>query len=531
MATTAPAIRDAMIALLEAATPTVHTGQPFRAYREHEDFREWAGKNPDACLRRFSIRYLGSMAPAAVSNILEEERSDTFEVVIAYPASSRHGGRRMTGLDDIIYGDQKKAHATIGPPGYQSLTATACVLHQDDWEREDADAVLFAVVRYDVHWYEATGALPSNVNVTGLYGALPEGTILTLAGDGEDALRALVVENGLFKLTYEEQDGQEPASLQVYLKIDGAWTRICSTVYGDWSFFVAPIEVAYDEIEIIEASGDAVEVAFRLLVHELDVPYLSSFGVTSRDEDGGANYHSNATVKAITELRVTKLIRMERGKAGYFHAWHSEPRCAPSLKNLLDGPGSVENNESDFGEREFGPGYGSSVAFSSNEEAGVARFPAWGDRAIWDTAATEIGQAIPNHTFWFGIDDANYGVMAHASYAQTQNNAAGFPRQQLTGPWWFADIPSTAVVTGICRYNVQQMPLESGVWQFGSALGQSTNHFCHSWPDDDGRMLKFQVFYGAFAYDADTSSDYANEPKQVLRDECARLAAALEWPS
>lgn len=68
MATTAAAIRDAMIAIVEALTPATHAGDRFHAHRELMPIREWAEANPGACLRRFSIRALGQPRSAVVSN-------------------------------------------------------------------------------------------------------------------------------------------------------------------------------------------------------------------------------------------------------------------------------------------------------------------------------------------------------------------------------------------------------------------------------------------------------------------------------
>jgi len=155
MATTAGAIRDVMLAAVEAKTPTVESGTPFLAFREQVDFREWAAQHPDACLRRVSIRNLGSQEPAAVTNTLTEETSDTFEVIVAYPSNHRFGGKARTSLDDAIEADQIAIHATIGPPGYASLAAAATVLHQESWSRETAGSATLAVITYRVDYYRS----------------------------------------------------------------------------------------------------------------------------------------------------------------------------------------------------------------------------------------------------------------------------------------------------------------------------------------------------------------------------------------
>jgi hypothetical protein len=155
VATTGAAIRDAMIALVEAITPSTHAGDKFIAHREVQPLRDWAEANPGGCLRRFSIRSTGQPRPAPVSTTLVEETSDTFEIVVAYPTDGRQGEDWLLDLDDAIESDQTSIHKTIGPPGYASLTATATVIHEDPFTREDGSPVTFGVIRYRVDWYRS----------------------------------------------------------------------------------------------------------------------------------------------------------------------------------------------------------------------------------------------------------------------------------------------------------------------------------------------------------------------------------------
>jgi len=155
MATTAGAIRSVMLTAVEALTPTSHSGDPFRAWRERMPLMDWAPEHADQCLRRVSIRNEGSQEPAAITDTLTEETSDTFEIVVAYPTNHRFGEKALTSLDDVIEEDTTKIHATIGPPGYASLAAAATVLHQTPWSREERDGVTFAVITYRVDYYRS----------------------------------------------------------------------------------------------------------------------------------------------------------------------------------------------------------------------------------------------------------------------------------------------------------------------------------------------------------------------------------------
>lgn len=378
--------------------------------------------------------------------------------------------------------------------------------------------------------------------LTGLNGAaLSAGTVLTLASDGEDAIRAITMENGLFKVDYSASltTDQSPVHHPYIKNPDGEWIRTSTLTYGDGWFCVRPFATPYDRVEVVEANQDVIEVAFQYLNVALDIPYLNNLGVINRDQNLGVNYTQAAVMKWLTDINVTKTIRMERGVQGYWMSMNTEPRVAPPLW-LLTAPGATSNNENDYGEREIWTSENAAVLWSSNPLAGVSHHPAWGARAIWDTAAIAIGQAINNKTWWAGIDDATYSIMAHAGYKQTQWNSAGFPRQQLTGPWYIADISAES---NVCRYVVQQDPLETGGWQFSSSqYGKGSSHFVHGWPGKDGREKKFPVFYGAVYYVADATAGplsgysgnvaYANEPSAAIQARIAALATERHgsWP-
>jgi hypothetical protein len=156
MATTAAAVRDAMLTLVEAITPAVHAQTRFERWREQVDFRTWAEQHPDACLRRVSIAY-GNRSPAAVANTLVEENAWPFEVTIAYPTSHRFGTDGRNDLRDTITSDLRQIYRTIGPPGYASLTASATVLDDGDGF-EIGDSVSFGVQRFNVQFYRSTAA-------------------------------------------------------------------------------------------------------------------------------------------------------------------------------------------------------------------------------------------------------------------------------------------------------------------------------------------------------------------------------------
>jgi hypothetical protein len=155
MTTTAAAVRDAMLTLVEAITPAVHAQTRFERFREQVDFRTWAEQHPDACLRRVSIRSTGDVTPPAVTNTDIEWVSTELECVVAYPTSGRFGANHLTELDDAISSDMQKIEHRIGTNGYAayaSQTAGATVTTIEA-SRDDGQAVTFGVLRLACGFY------------------------------------------------------------------------------------------------------------------------------------------------------------------------------------------------------------------------------------------------------------------------------------------------------------------------------------------------------------------------------------------
>lgn len=361
-------------------------------------------------------------------------------------------------------------------------------------------------------------------------GQLSAGDVITSTSD----MRTAVITNGLFKLDGQVASGQSHPTAHIpYLRdlSDGSWLQLGHSSYGDWSYFVAPT-TNYDSMTVLEASGSAVEVAWRITAQSVLATYPS--GITMRDPDGSPVYYDNGVLKTHTTIAIEKRVRFEEGLPGYFMSWWSEPRMGPSLKQIT--AGTDTNTTEDFGEREFGPGHGAAVCFSSNSDAGACHSSGWRTRSVWTTVETAIGHAVNRH-WWAGIRDPLYGDYAHASYAQSQG--AGFPRVQSAGPWWIADIPNWDGAPAVCRYAIMQRKLEAGGWCFSTTCDTSC-HFCHSPPDGNGRPMTWQVFYGSFAYTADSTSGpltgytgdqaYANEPTSALRSQVNTVASQLAWP-
>lgn len=122
--TTPGAIRDRMLTVIEALTPTSATNVPFLRHvsETNGNYIEWAETNPAAAFRRVDVRYSGAEEAPETSSGVEEEHQRTFTVTIAYPLDTRYGADLSLDRDDIIAEDQFKIEKAIGMLGKANFT-------------------------------------------------------------------------------------------------------------------------------------------------------------------------------------------------------------------------------------------------------------------------------------------------------------------------------------------------------------------------------------------------------------------------
>lgn len=355
--------------------------------------------------------------------------------------------------------------------------------------------------------------------IAGLDGvSYPVGTIVTSTAEK----RSIVLSNDTTKASCRlGSDAGQQGTIHLYTKEGGEWVQSLSEQYGNWGYFYSSVSRVCDEIEIVENSDAAVEITMRWNDFALGA------NVALRDYTGALNYAQGAvnpnwkTISTLTQ--VTLSVRVEAAYQGVFLGWHSIPKLGPESYGLLEDP-DVYNESTDWGEREFGTGSGSSVIWSSAGH--VSRFPAWALDAKWATAEATLG-AIDNHTAWVGIDDPTYASFDTAAYIATQD--AGYPKVQTNGPWWAADIRAD---TNTIRYMAMRKRIETGVWSYSDYTGWGVlvAHFNNEWPMSNGNIYRFQIFLGAFSHPVDSSDSYANEPSDLLMTELSKRINKLNWP-
>lgn len=333
------------------------------------------------------------------------------------------------------------------------------------------------------------------------------------------AQRDVVIQNGLIKLTFEETT--EPGAHTLYRWNGSEYVCLMSPEYGDWTYFASEFTSGPDRTRIEYADADRVKVVLEWDAHAANAAQWPAdyeggpTGFYQRNHLGALNYDSNAHPIRVATVHLYKIVEVRRGREGYFRAMRSDPHLGPYS-------GLSGNNDTSLGERESGTGGGNAVFFASS--GFIARHPAWGSDANWGGA----GNYPANRHAWARIDDPDYGYTAIADYIGYQNGAANgesptYPNEQTDGPWWVADIPNSSnVAAGFVRYIALVERMEAGSWQFASdAYGFTSIHHSNDIRGADGRWQEFQMFVGAFPYEADTSNDYANEPTVALKQKVA----------
>jgi hypothetical protein len=164
---TQEAIRDRIIALVSALTPTSLVSDKFRAYRNEDeaDFEEWAEKHIGAAFRRFQVREVGEEDGPLVTHLTQEDVRVRFRIAIAYPQTHRYGPQNALDRDDVINQDWKAIkYAITGTGGTARANFTSATDGQYDCTplatttktREQVGKIDYLVISVDFEYVRAT---------------------------------------------------------------------------------------------------------------------------------------------------------------------------------------------------------------------------------------------------------------------------------------------------------------------------------------------------------------------------------------
>jgi hypothetical protein len=156
-ATTADAIRDRMITLIEAITPALLANDSFLRYRNEgdADFETWAQSNPTAAWRRFQVRTQGTEGLPEVSNCDVEERTQLFVVTVCYAQTARAGAKAALDRDTVVDRDRDAIELAVGlysranfSPPYPDAVVTSWSV-----ERTPGQGCDFLEIRVSMRFY------------------------------------------------------------------------------------------------------------------------------------------------------------------------------------------------------------------------------------------------------------------------------------------------------------------------------------------------------------------------------------------
>ena len=154
--TTYPLIRDNMITLLEALTPTRGADTKFARDEQSVDMLLKAESNPQGCFRRFSIRRetIRDDASTGATDCLIEQVTDKALLVIAYPHYFGLAGEdNLRDLDDLINEDAEQIRQTIGDLGSANYLSGQSVC-RSTYQSQEQGEITFLYFELEIKYYQ-----------------------------------------------------------------------------------------------------------------------------------------------------------------------------------------------------------------------------------------------------------------------------------------------------------------------------------------------------------------------------------------
>jgi hypothetical protein len=123
--------------------------------------------------------------------------------------------------------------------------------------------------------------------------------------------------NLLLKAVHPDTENQSTMTECQQCHNGNHWHDVQYDWYGDYTYYVNQIGTDPDRVNVLENSGDAVELAFEWDQYPLNI--------ADRDYLGAAIFYNNV-LRVIPTAKLWKTIRVERCQKGYFVSLRSEPR-------------------------------------------------------------------------------------------------------------------------------------------------------------------------------------------------------------
>ena len=161
MTATLEAIRDRMIVLVEALTPSLVSGTKFRHSQDEGDgdFQAFAENNPAGAFRRFQVRHDGRDETPEVSMVDQSTLRAVITITVAFPHDKRAGGQGARDRDDCIDADWRKINYAVGLYGRANFSGTDnCCVFRADREIVRGESCDFLVAELELYYVLDTDA-------------------------------------------------------------------------------------------------------------------------------------------------------------------------------------------------------------------------------------------------------------------------------------------------------------------------------------------------------------------------------------
>mgnify|MGYP000991681245 CR=1 FL=1 len=144
-------------------------------------------------------------------------------------------------------------------------------------------------------------------------------TEVTAAPASATDVRDLVIDNGFVRLTYEYLNDEQQGSHSLYLHQDGDLSRVTSSYYGDYTYWVTTVSEPAISAVVTRLAPELAEITY-VFDHEPNMPW-------------------------VTSMTLTKRVALQQCEPGMFVKFEGDPVNVP-------------------GEREFGIGQATRMSFS-----------------------------------------------------------------------------------------------------------------------------------------------------------------------
>lgn len=149
-------IRQSMVTAVLDIDPLLLSDERFRVFDASQDYLTWCEQNPAAAGRMVHIRPTGDVRVESDNSSQRWEVTE-FELAVCHPKHNHAGDDMGHDRDALIESDLLQIDNTIGTAGYASLeTAVSGTVRTIGQSREETDACVFGVLRFEVGYWRAT---------------------------------------------------------------------------------------------------------------------------------------------------------------------------------------------------------------------------------------------------------------------------------------------------------------------------------------------------------------------------------------